>query len=509
MKHGRKCCSDDLTIVSDFVFFSFGHTSYLLFYLSISFSFHESMFPLILLNLRIQCQYLNRASHFLMYEPWYDMLESTTSSVMSNTAPTMPIHGGRHTSDSTVQEDGGRQAQSHLDWNGTSNPPSTLATLNIMCVAGVANSLSIYIHGRYRIATLAPPPQLLLQHHQDASIKNNKSVSTQIVCSLDLSSVLLLPNHNNNNINLTKMTMILHDLPLFTLRYQELSWISSSYCFMAANLHKAYHTVQDVSLHQWKDIFQPLEKLLLSWKELFQQYGVPIKDSTTTLRAELLRYLTFGQCTSNYMEGSAEACHQFFANFCGTNPNENNTTASTLPRMAKSIENGLIAMEHRIRSTVQAASQALLYSTSELYGLARSTCCEDPALLNCAHAQRAMQISEQLCILTEHCLVDLLRLRHLLRDFFSWFMGEVSYVKAEEEGTEQAHSKRPSPTIRKKVATILVSAASFEGNQGKEEDEGFYEMERLLGTNLSVRETIYFHLHFVSVRNFSFSTMRA
>jgi len=480
------------------------------FYLSISsFSFyssHDPTFPITFFSIfyiafffiRIQCQYLNRATDCLMYEPWHDMVDSTTS-VMNNNTPIMSIGAaGRHLSDSTAQEDGGRQTQTQLDWNGTSNSPSTLATLNILCVAGAANSLSIYLHGRYRIATLVPPPQLLsYNRHQDASSttatttnnnNNKRNISTQIVCTLDLSSVLLLPNQDNS-----KMIMIIHDIPIFTLRYHELSWISSSFCFMAANLHKAYRTVEDVSLHQWKDIFQPLEQLLLSWKDLFQQYGVPMKDSTTTLRAELLRYLTLGQCTSNYMEGSAEACHQFFANYCNINNiNENNNTASTLPRMAKSIENGLMAMEHRIRSTVQAASQALLYSTSELFGLARSTCCEDPALLNCAHAQVAMQISEQLCIITEHCIVDLLRLRHLIRDFFSWLIGEVSYVKAEEqEGSDQAHSKRPSPTIQKKVASFLSSAASLEGNQGKER-EGFYETERLLGINLSVRDTIIF-----------------
>jgi hypothetical protein len=484
----------------------FGPNPIFSFFLSISFSFYSSNYPAFPIHssffsaslsfLRIQCQYLNRAAHFLMYEPWYDMVDSTTSVLNNNTSIMSSGATGRHLSDSTAQEDGGRQTQTQLNWNGTSNSPSTLATLNILCVAGAANSLSIYLHGRYRIATLVPPPQLLSHnHHQDASTtttttnnNNKRNISTQIVCSLDLSSVLLLPNHDNN-----KMIMILHDLPIFTLRYHELSWISSSFCFMAANLHKAYRTVEDVSLHQWKDIFQPLEKLLLSWKDLFQQYGVPMKDSTTTLRAELLRYLTLGQCTSNYMEGSAEACHQFFANYCNINNiNENNNTASTLPRMAKSIENGLIAMEHRMRSTVQAASQALLYSTSELFGLARSTCCEDPALLDCAHAQVAMQISEQLCIITEHCLVDLLRLRHLIRDFFSWLIGEVSYVKAEEqEGTDQAHSKRPSPTIQKQVASFLSSAASLEGNQGKE-GEGFYETERLLGINLSVRDTIIF-----------------
>jgi hypothetical protein len=434
-----------------------------------------------------------------MYEPWYEMLDTTTTT--TNTTNTSITE--RQSSDSTtiVPEDGARQPQrQQLDWNGTSNSPSTLAPLNILCVAGVTNSLSIYLHGRYRIATLAPPDEVI-QHYNNNNNHNNNSnnnLSLQIVCSLDLSSILLVPNYKNAN---QKMIMILHDIPLLTLRHHELSWISSSYCFMAANLYKAYRTVEDISLSQWKDVIQPLENILLSWKELFHQYGVPIKDSTTTtVRAELLRYLTFGHCTSNYMEGSAEACHQFFANSCNIHSSNefsrSTTTTATLPRMAKSIENGLVAMEHRIRSTIQASAQALVYSTSELLGLARSTCCEDPILLNRFHAQVALEISEQLCIITEHCLVDLLRLRHHIRDIFSWLIGEVSYAKAEDEGADPAvaNSKRPSQTVRNRVTSFLSSAASLEDEEEKE-GIGGYETERLLGIPLSVSENVLFMLY--------------
>jgi hypothetical protein len=279
--------------------------------------------------------------------------------------------------------------------------------------------------------------------------------------------------------------IILHDLPQLALKHHELSWISSSFSFVAANVYKA-HSALSLAFSGWKETIRPLEAKLSCFNELLQQYGVIFKkdgtSSDATVRSELLSYMTLGYCTAN-TEGSAEACIQFFANL----------SEFAMQRLPKTVESGVVALENRIRSSLQASGQALVYSASELYGLARSSvaaynCDDEDLLLDSQRARLALEVSERLCIVIEQCLVDIIRIRHNLRDFFAWLVWEVLCVKA--EGTaldsperQQAILKRPPQGVRDRVAAFLSDAGSLDGL-----DSGGQvgETERLMGIRLSV-----------------------
>ena len=424
--------------------------------------FNIPLLFLFLYFVSIQCRYLNRASHFLPIEPCYEMVDASTTSASGQESVNL---GSDHGSGSGS----GSKAQSRVDWNGTSGPPSALAPLSVLCVAGTSNSLSLYLHGRYRIATIGPP-----SHARGSSdgkeCDNNvvSSTSTQIVCAPDLSAVLLVPSTG---------PMILYDLPQLSLRHYELSWISSSYSFVAANVYMAYSGL-NLAASGWKDAIRPLEAKLSSLKELLRQYGILSHGSPATVRAELLNYMILGNCSTN-IEGSAEALIQFFANL----------SEFALLRMAKTVESGIASVESRIRSSILSSAQALVYAASELYGLARSSAgysCEGEHFLKKHQAQQALHVSERLCIMTDQCLADIVRVRHSVRDMFAWMVWEVLCVKAEGTALDsherkQAISKRPPQVVHNRVAAIFSDARSLEDPLGKRG-----ETENILGIHLSV-----------------------
>ena len=385
------------------------------------------------------------------------MLDASTSAESDHESVNLgPDHGSGS---------GGASTQSRLDWNGTSGPPSAFAPLSVLCVAGTTNSLSLYLHGRYRIAVIGPPRV----SSGEENYSSVSSTSTQIVCASDLSAVLLAPSTG---------PIILYDLPQLSLRHYELSWISSSYAFVAANVYKA-HSSLNLAASGWKEAIRPLEAKFSLLKDVLRQYGVVKDESNATVRSEMLSYMLLGNCSTN-TEGSSEALVQFFANL----------SEFALQRLAKTVESGVVTAESRLRATVQTSGQALVYAASELYGLARSSAaysCDGELLLKKDQAKLALHVSERLCIETEKCLADVIRVRHHLRDLFAWMVWVVLCAKA--DGTaldsperQQAASKRPPQVVIDRVAAFLSDARSLDDDSGIRS-----ETERILGIQLSVR----------------------
>ena len=126
-----------------------------------------------------------------------------------------------------------------------------------------------------------------------------------------------------------------------------------------------------------------------------------------------------------------------------------------MQRLGKTIESGIVSIENRIRSSLKSSGQALVYAASEIYGMARSSiaaCGSENLLLDSQRARQALEASERLCVVIEQCLVDIIRIRHIFRDFFAWLVWRVLSVKAEGttvDSSERQHAmqKRPPQAV--------------------------------------------------------------
>jgi len=128
--------------------------------------------------------------------------------------------------------------------------------------------------------------------------------------------------------------------------------------------------------------------------------------------------------------------------------------------------------------------------------MARSSiaaCGSENLLLDSQRARQALEASERLCVVIEQCLVDIIRIRHIFRDFFAWLVWRVLSVKAEGttvDSSERQHAmqKRPPQAVRERVASFLSDAGPRDNPDSGGQAS---ETESLVGLRLSVRFVLH------------------
>ena len=335
--------------------------------------------------------------------------------------------------------------------NGTCGLPSSMAPLSVLCVAGVCNSLSVYLHGRYPILTTAPP----------FGNSDPTSTSSRIVCAPDLSSIAVAPCSGH--------CVYLYSTPHLALRQHDLTWISSSFSTISANLLCIHQALQDLPT-TWTNIFRPLEAKWSSLKELLDRYGVDSLHLSSVLVVGL---------GSGSKEGAPEAIVQFL---CSLNEH-------ALQRMLKNLESSIASVESTLRRNVVAPAQALVYSASEMLSLSQSMSCylhDFPNLLQETVASQALAISETLYQNAELCVRDVVLMHLRIRDLVRWLIWEVLCAKADNTPIDSpehgnARAKRPPQAVLDRVTHFLHKGDMFESK-----NPALCQTEVIVGLHVSV-----------------------
>ena len=336
--------------------------------------------------------------------------------------------------------------------------PTCRTPLSVLCVTTCANGTSFYLHGRYRILTVAPPAYAAV------------NAGARTVCSTDLGTFLTaftaLPPAStivgagvSGAVSASNLRTVLSlcSVPAIPQHRYELQTISSLHCSIMAHIHAIGKGLREAT-SSWNGALRQLDQKFDQVVNLLRNYGaiteIPTDASTTVkgnaVRLALRNYIISAR--SQRYASAASALDQFFGA-----PLMND---QLLQRMMRTLEASARSVEGQLRKDLLAPSRSLVWDSSELKGLvgAMSTTglygdqFMDPAVAYCL-----CQVAETLHLTIETCLRDMVDVRCRLRDVLGWIRSTASAVKAKDTAKdsalrENARKRRVDDSIVKKVA---------------------------------------------------------
>lgn len=424
---------------------------------------------------RIRARYLDRANHFL-----HDTTSlSTTSDDIKTPENEVSLKDG----------------SSNHDFNPISSilHPSSTTPLSLLATLNHNGYLCLYLHGRYQIAQIATnlfTKKEAATSPQTSSKLIPRSSCTEMICSSDLSSIFISTYTTTSQQKKPSPLLQLHSIPDMYLRRHELQQIAPSYCFIKQQMNIISQGMKEAA-SKWKESLRPLDMKLKNLRKLLQDYGVTqasfstSKPNPASPKSEILSMIFEGNrnhyCYSNQSNGSADAMIQFFS----THLNEQGFN-----RMSNACELGVASVEAMIRKSILKPARALVYVSSELYGLANSNENDEDlsnhndsfflkedesdqdfsiqkSLLSSQNALDLQKRSEQLYLITEQALAQIIECRHRLRDFLRWVLGTLTKVKAQGTAMDsferkKARKTRPSQATVNHVTSFLSARQNAE-----------------------------------------------
>lgn len=298
--------------------------------------------------------------------------------------------------------------------------PTCKTPLSLLCVSTKGLGLHVYLHGRYRIATLP----MIAQRNVD------------VVCSADLSHLLV---HQEKSMNLSLFT-----IPHISKHRYNLQTISSLYCSISSHMQALQKHAPEI-LASWKVSIKPLDTKLEGLVRLLKDYGVQ-----QDMRSVLVQYVLVGH--TSVSSDLSNAIDQFFT---GVQMND-----QLVQRMERSLQAAIANVETTARSYLLGPARALAFHAGELLGLARYS----SSLLSPDAAQITHDSCAILLTTVEYTLAQIVEARFRLRDFVAWLRSTGSEVKA--RGTaphsaqrENAKKRRVPQATVQRVLKYLQSGA--------------------------------------------------
>ena len=336
--------------------------------------------------------------------------------------------------------------------------PTCRTPLSVLCVTTCANGTSLYLHGRYRILTVAPP----------ACAAVNAGART--VCSTDLGSFLTaytaLPPAStivgagvSGTVSASNLRTVLSlcSVPAIPQHRYELQTISSLHCSIMAHIHAIGKGLREAT-SSWNGALRQLDQKFDQVVNLLRNYGaiteIPTDASTTVkgnaVRLALRNYIISAR--SQRYASAASALDQFFGA-----PLMND---QLLQRMMRTLEASARSVEGQLRKDLLAPSRSLVWDSSELKGLVgamSTTGLYGDQFMDPAVAYGLCRVAETLHLTIETCLRDMVDVRCRLRDVLGWIRSTASAVKAKDTAKdsalrENARKRRVDDSIVKKVA---------------------------------------------------------
>ena len=394
---------------------------------------------------RYRSHYLDKSSIFLPPCAYNPSLPND-----ENFPPSHPHHHGTNVATDDEEAD-----EALLDRMAR---PTCRTPLSVLFVTTCANGTSLYLHGRYRILTLAPPAYAAF------------NARAKTVCSTDLGTFLtaytaLPPASAATSIggavspSSLKTVLSLYTVPAVPQHRYELQTISSLYCSIMAHIRAIGKGLQGAS-STWNGALRQLDQKFDQVVNLLRSYGalaiteVPVDASTTVkgnaVRSALRNYIISAR--SQRYASAASALDQFFGA-----PLMND---QLLQRMIRALEASARSVEGQLRKDVLAPSRSLVWDSSELKGLVgamSTTSLYGDQLVEPALAYSLCQTVENLRLTIETCLRDMIDIRCRLQDVLGWIRSTASAVKAKDTAKdsalrENARKRRVDDSVVKRVA---------------------------------------------------------
>ena len=410
---------------------------------------------------RYRSRYVDRSSAFLP-PCTYSPAIGPSSFDDENNAPMHAQYQGAN-----VSIDGEEADEEALDRMAR---PTCKSPLSVLCVTTCSNGTSLYLHGRYRVVTVPPPPSVPV------------NVRCEAVCSADLGTILVsyeppLPAYTNRNqaaspSDASSASIVsLYTIPhLHRYRY-ELQTISSLYCSISAHFREMKRGLRDAA-SSWTGAVRQLDVKFDGLVKMLRNYaaapslaveGSTVVEKGNAVRLALRQYIISAR--SHRTSSAAAALDQFFSA-----PLMND---QLLQRMIRAVEAAASNAEEQIRRCVLAPSRSLIWDSSELRGVAgamhsasawideSSDACP---LVGPTQANQLFGAIQELHLCVEACLADIIEARCRLRDLLGWIRSTSSQVKA--RGTapdsalrEHARKRRVDDDIVSRVAEFLAGDA--------------------------------------------------
>uniref|UniRef100_A0A7S3Q2N8 Anaphase-promoting complex subunit 4 n=1 Tax=Chaetoceros debilis TaxID=122233 RepID=A0A7S3Q2N8_9STRA len=427
--------------------------------------------------------YLDRST-FLLPKCHYTMEnDESISMAQSHTAV---VHGA-YGADPTQNHDGAEDIH---------HRPLGTTELSILVVL-TESALHLYLHGRYRLISLAHS-HLSTTSTESANIKNRedlmeasdmltKSILHEIGCTSEFH--IMTCSRENGSSTMTSISsipkVVLYNNHYLIAHRYNLQFVSYSYSSITRCLEMMKLGITEgygawsTSLRQLDTKFDQLSTLLIKYGVIQQpQEGINVSASGDTngnqMRLELLNYILGGKSSRN--ADSSNAMDQFF-----THPLMND---QLLTRLFRTLEANVAGLEVLLRKKVLSPVRSLIYDTGELYGMVKTMNAEStysgdtsedgvdelPALMDNDTCLRLCQVSEILFIVAEQCVSQVVEIRHRLDCLTKWIRGTASQVKA--KGTpmnsvqrENARKRRVPEYITRKVADFVSAPLKSDSSE--------------------------------------------
>lgn len=357
-----------------------------------------------------------------------------------------------------------------------------------MLVVLTESALHLYLHGRYRLISLAHS-HLSTRGTSTTSVNNKNrgdlmeagammanSLLRDIGCTSEFHIMTCSRDYGSSTMNDIKRipkVVLYNNHNLIAHRYN-LQFVSYSYSaitrcleMMKVGMTEGYGA-WSTSLRQLDTKFDQLSTLLIKYgviqkpQEGFNGSASGDKNGSQ-MRLELLNYILGGKSSRN--ADSSNAMDQFF-----THPLMND---QLLTRLFRTLDANVAGLEVLLRKKVLSPVRSLIYDTGELYGMVKTMNAESvysggtsndegdelPSLIDNDTCLRLCQASEILFIVAEQCVMQVVEIRHRLDCLTKWIRGTASQVKA--KGTPMNSVQRENARKRRVPEYIMRKVADF------------------------------------------------
>jgi len=402
---------------------------------------------------RYRSHYLDRSSIFLPPCAYNPSLPSD-----ENFPPSHPHHHGTN-----VAADDEEADEALLDRMAR---PTCRTPLSVLFVTTCANGTSMYLHGRYRILTLAPPAHAAFNARARTVSSSDLGTFLTAYTALPPASTVAGVGGVVSLSNL-RTVLSLYSVPAIPRHRYELQTISSLYCSIMAHIRAVGKGLHEAT-STWNGALRQLDQKFDQVVNLLRNYGalamteVPTDASTTVkgaaVRLALRNYIISAR--SQRYALAASALDQFFGA-----PLMND---QLLQRMIRALEASARSVEGQLRKDVLAPSRTLVWDSSELKGLVgamSTTSLYGDQLMDPALAYGLCRLAETLRLTIEACLRDMIDIRCRLQDVLAWIRSTASAVKAKDTAKdsalrENARKRRVNDSVVKRVAGYFAGEIS-------------------------------------------------
>jgi Anaphase-promoting complex, cyclosome, subunit 4 len=364
-----------------------------------------------------------------------------------------------------------------IEHHPTTTNVVTNTSINVLCVTTVSGNLSLYLHGRYCIATNIP---LSLQPTTPLSSHSY----LPIVASPDLTHYITATKSSRNNNNeidnhYTASTIVITSLPMLCKHRQNYQTIATLYCTTMQHLENIRTNIPEIYA-TWKSALKPMDLKLDGLQKLLLNYGLIVRlnndsgdvniNKSNSVRSLLVQYILSGHTRD--APTLSNAIDQFFTSV--------QMNDQLLQRMGLALLSAVAMVETTVRKQLVAPATAFVYEIDQLYGV--SVCQSD--LLSTETTLQLLHFARQLLLTINATLTTLIEARSRIRNFIAWLRSTGANIKA--QGTAANSVQRENAKKRRVQESVVHKLLSYLHERETNHNDEHHDSQGYIGLTESI-----------------------